>query len=50
MTGQERAVLLFLVLGFAVSTVGVCVALGAGWGSLWAGLLLMAGALKLDAG
>lgn len=48
MTNDDKLVLVVLVVGFAVSTVGLTVALGAGWAALWAGLLLIAGALKFD--
>jgi hypothetical protein len=50
MTDQEKVVLVGLVLGFALSTVGLALVLGAGWAAVWSGLLLIAGALKLDAG
>lgn len=50
MTDQEKVVVICLILGFALSTVGVAIALGTGWAGVWAGLLLIGGALKLDAG
>lgn len=50
MTDQEKIVTAGLILGLVLSTVGLTVALGAGWAALWAGILLIAGALKLDAG
>lgn len=49
MTNLEKVVLVGLVVGAAVSAVGIATALGAGWAELWVGLLLIAGALGLDA-
>jgi hypothetical protein len=48
MTNDEKIVAVVLLLGFVVSTVGLTIALGVGWAALWAGLLLIAGALKFD--
>ncbi len=38
-----------LLLGYVLSVVGLTIALGAGWGVLWAGILLIAASLFFDA-
>lgn len=49
MTHTEKVTVVLLFVGYVVSVVGITLALGAGWALLWAGLLLIAGALFLDA-
>lgn len=48
MTQVEKLTLVALTLGFIATTVGIAIELGA-WALMWAGLLLIAGALKFDA-
>ena len=48
MTNEDKVVIVAVTLGFVISTVGLTIALGTGWAALWAGLLLIAGALKFD--
>jgi hypothetical protein len=46
----EKIVAVGLVLGWVLSGVGLCMALGAGWAAVWAGILMMVAALMFDAG
>lgn len=49
MTQAEKITIVLLTLGFVATTVGIAITIGGGWALLWAGLLLIAGALKFDA-
>lgn len=39
-----------VVIGIILTTLGIILALGVGWGAFWLGLLLLAGGFFLDDG